>query len=236
MFVAIALVIDMVRRLPTTTTTTWEFISTEKNYAHNEKECLAIISRMEKWHQYLYGRHVITVHTDHEPLETIFKKLLCNDEWCSSYKDINFQFDTRKERNFTLSTLSRAPVTYHPSTTSARKEYEVFRMELAEMDIEPNRVTPEAMQRITQETAKDPVLASLYSVITSGWPAERKETPEQLRQYWSFRDDISVYDGVAYRSHQGIVPSSLWVEMLQKIHKAHQGADSSISRSRESLF
>ena len=123
-----------------------------------------------------------------------------------------YQFSVRYKKGkelYVADTLSRAPVTYHPSTTSARKEYQVFRMELAEMDIEPNRVTPETMQRITQEAAKDPVLASLCSVITSGWSAERKETPEQLRQYWSFRDYISIYDGVAYRSHQGIVPSSL---------------------------
>lgn len=50
------------------------------------------------------------------------------------------------------------------------------------------------------------------------------------------RDEISVYDGVVYRSHQVIVPSSLREEMLHKIHKAHQGADGSIRRSRESLF
>ena len=81
------------------------------------------------------------------------KPLDDGSEWCSSYKDINFQFDTKKEKNFTLPTLSRAPVTYHPSTTSAKSEYEVFRMELAEMDIEPNRVTSETMQRIKQETA-----------------------------------------------------------------------------------
>lgn len=90
-------------------------------------------------------------------------------------------------------------------------------MEIAEMDIEPNRVTSETMQQIKQETAKDSVLASLCDVVASGWPAERKETPEHLRQYWSFRDEISVYDGVAYRSHQVIVPSSLREEMLQKI-------------------
>ena len=115
-------------------------------------------------------------------------------------------------------------------------EYVVFRMEIADMDIEPNRITSETMQQIKQETAKDSVLASLCDVVASGWPAESKETPEHPRQYWSFRDEISVYNGVAYRSHQAIVLSSLREEMLQKIHKAHQGIDSSIIRARESLF
>ena len=50
--------------------------NTEKNYAQIEKECFAIVSCMDKWHQYLYGKHDITVHTDHQPLETIFKKPL----------------------------------------------------------------------------------------------------------------------------------------------------------------
>ena len=82
------------------------------------------------------------------------------------------------------------------------------------MDIEPNRVTSETLQQIKQETTKDLVLESLCDVIASGWPAEMKEMPEHVRQYWSFRDKIFVYNGVAYRSHEVIVPSSLREEML----------------------
>ena len=96
------------------------------------------------------------------------------------------------------------------------------------MDIAQSRVTSETIQRFKQETAKDPVLAALCDVVATGWPAESKEAPEHLRQYWSFRDGISVYDGVVHRSHQVMFPSSLREEMLHKIHKAHQGADSSI--------
>ena len=39
------------------------------------------------------------------------------------------------------------------------------------------------MQQIKQETAKDSVLASLCDVGANGGPAERKETPEYLKQY-----------------------------------------------------
>ena len=47
--------------------------NTEKQYAQIEKECLAIVTCMNKWHQYLYGKQHISVHTDHQPLEPIFK-------------------------------------------------------------------------------------------------------------------------------------------------------------------
>ena len=50
--------------------------NTERNYAQIEKECLAIVSCMDKWHYYLHGKHDITVHWDHQPHETIFKKPL----------------------------------------------------------------------------------------------------------------------------------------------------------------
>ena len=106
-----------------------------------------------------------------------------------------YQFSVRYKKGkelYVADTLSRAPVADYPSAATAKQEYEVFRLEIAETDIEPNRVTSETMQRIKQETAKDSVLASLCDVVASGWPAERKETPEHLRQYWNFRDEISV--------------------------------------------
>ena len=207
--------------------------SMEKNYAQIEKECLTIVSCMDKWHQYLYGKHDITVHTDHQPLETIFKKPLTKAPrrlQRMMLKLQRYQFTVRYKKGkelYVADTLSRAAVTGHPSST-AKQECEVFRLEIAEMDLEPNQVTPDTLKRIRRETAKDPVLAPLHMVIMNGWPSERKETPEPLRLYWNFRDEISVFDGVLYRSHQVIVPAVLRDEMLQKIHKAHQGADSSI--------
>ena len=39
---------------------------TETRYATIEKEMLAIVFSLEKWHQYTYGRHV-TIHSDHKP-------------------------------------------------------------------------------------------------------------------------------------------------------------------------
>ena len=172
--------------------------NTEKNYAQIEKECLAIVSCMDKWHQYRYGKHDITVHTDHQPLETIFKKPLCKAPrqlQRMMLKLQRYQFSVRYKKGkelYVADTLSRAPVADYPSAANAKQEYEVFRLEIAETDIEPNRVTSETMQRIKQETAKDSVLASLCDVVASGWPPERKETPEHLRQYWNFRDEISV--------------------------------------------
>ncbi len=47
----------------------------EEAWAQIEKECLAIVSACDKWDQWIYGL-TVTIHTDHQPLETIFKKPL----------------------------------------------------------------------------------------------------------------------------------------------------------------
>ena len=100
----------------------------------------------------------------------------------------------------------------------------------------PNLVKPGTMNQIRKETVKYPSLMTLNKVILGGWPSQKSEVLDEIRAYWDFRDEISVYDGVLFKSHQVIVPASLRPELLQKIHKAHQGADSSIQRARESVY
>ena len=45
------------------------------NYAQIEKEALAILFGCTKFHQYVFGRHVL-IESDHKPLKSIFKKPL----------------------------------------------------------------------------------------------------------------------------------------------------------------
>ena len=46
----------------------------EQTYAQIEKECLAILFAAERFDQYLLGRQLVTVNTDHKPLVPIFSK------------------------------------------------------------------------------------------------------------------------------------------------------------------
>ena len=48
--------------------------STEQHYAQIEKECLAIVFTCKCFNQYIHSRESTTIHTDHKPLVTIFKK------------------------------------------------------------------------------------------------------------------------------------------------------------------
>ena len=47
----------------------------ESRYSNTEREMLSIVFGLERFHQYVYGRHV-EVNTDHKPLESIYTKHL----------------------------------------------------------------------------------------------------------------------------------------------------------------
>ncbi|PFX33043.1 Retrovirus-related Pol polyprotein from transposon 17.6 [Stylophora pistillata] len=102
---------------------------TETRYATIEKEMLAIVFALEKWHQFTYGRHV-TIHSDHKPLESITKKPLDRAPKrlqgmlvrALAY-NIDVQYLNGKEM-FLADTLSRAylPLTCHDT----QEEFEII--------------------------------------------------------------------------------------------------------------
>ena len=49
----------------------------EQRYAQIEKELYTILFGCERFHHYVYGR-TINVESDHKPLESVMKKLLCS--------------------------------------------------------------------------------------------------------------------------------------------------------------
>ena len=129
-------------------------------------ECLAIATCMSKWQQYLFGRSDITVHTDHQPLQTIFKKPLNKaprrlQRMMLQLQQYNFTVQYKRGKEMHIAdTLSRAAIT-KPNTNGISQECEVFHLELVTLDLKPSCITSNTLQQIQLETSKDPVLTSL---------------------------------------------------------------------------
>ena len=47
-------------------------------------------------------------------------------------------------------------------------------------------------------------------------------------EYWSFKEELSVEDGLLFKSDGIIVPRSLRAEVLDEIHGAHMGESKSL--------
>ena len=98
-----------------------------------------------------------------------------------------------------------------------------------EPDIEPIMVnmvqfiavSPSRYQDFQARTANE--LNELHSMILKGWPDTRRETPHSIREYWGFRDELAVSDGIVYKGMNIVVPPSLRQNMLAQVHESHQG-------------
>ena len=223
--------------------------STERNYAQIEKELLAIVFGMERFHQFTYGRPIL-VHSDHKPLETIFKKPLLSAPkrlqrmlMRLQVYDIDLVYKQGKHL-YVADTLSRA---YLKTTGKPDTKVEVLQVdsnthgnifeEIKQINmLEYLPISQPGLQKIQQETASDESLQALIKVIQHGWPETKDQTPLQARPYFHVRDELAHQDGVVMRGSRCIIPKSMRFDMMQRIHCAHLGIEGCLRRARESVY
>ena len=86
------------------------------------------------------------------------------------------------------------------------------------------------------ETAKDPELSALHKLISEGWPPKRSSVPDNLKDYWNYRDELTVEDGILLKNRKFIVPKNLLLGYIDKIHAGHLGINKSLQKACEYLF
>jgi len=201
----------------------------ETRYACIERELLAIVFGVQRFHTYLYGRR-FRVITDHKPLVMILDKPLTKapprlQRMMLKLQGYNLELEYRPGKELSLpDTLSRLPNKDNNQTI--------------DLDVRVNlvRFSDDCLARIHQETKDDPALSKLTSVITQGWPQTIKELPTILRPFWAYRDELSVEDGIILKGERVVIPSSMKAEILNQLHIAHQGIEKTKLRARDSVY
>lgn len=193
--------------------------SSEKRYSQLDKEGLAVIFGIQRFHKYLYGRK-FTITTDHKPLITLFNEmkpvphmvspriqrwsvLLRAYEYKIIYKPGKFHSNA--------DALSRLPV---PTVQKEEERPERVLM-LDHMDDVPLNVS-----QVRKWTSKDAILSQVYSYILSGWP-EVKD-PE-LVPYHSRRLEMSAQDGCILWGARTVIPPPGRTALLKALHQSHPG-------------
>ena len=205
----------------------------QQNYAQMEKEMPAIVFGCERFHDFLYGQNVGTVESDHKPLEVILKKPIHQaplrlQKMILRIKPYAVNVKYVPGSSLVLAdTLSRA---YLPAATPDQPdEFEIHVLDSGNFS-EP------MLQKMEDETQKDPELQQLKTVVMDGWPQIKDKTPTETRPYWDYRDEISCYEGLMFKGDRIIVPRSLRPEILHRIHEGHFGIDKCRARARGAVF
>ena len=215
---------------------------TEQRYAQIEKECLAIVEAFNKFDQWLLGKSDITVHTDHQPLQSIFQKDLASapkrlQKMMLCLQRYNFTVVYRKGSSLHLAdTLSRAPYQDQATSPSVPDTFQVFQVHLAHLDPTSPALTDTTRKQLRRATTSCQDMQLLEHHIIHGWPPTKEHLPHQLQAFWHFRDELSVADGILLKSTRAIVPTSLRPNILNKIHQSHRGPEYCLRFARDAVF
>lgn len=203
---------------------------TQSRYSNIERECLAVTFGILRYHHYLYGRR-FTVVTDHKPLEVIFKKPLHSapprlQRMILKTHGYDFEVLYRPGKQMVLAdALSRMPTL--TDDTDIR---------LDDIQIDMMNFSATKQQDIREHTLDDHVLSKLAQIIHEGWPETRQQLPIELRDFWSYREQLGLQDGIIFKGRQVLIPRPVQNDILMQLHDGHQGIDKTRRLARESVF
>ena len=214
--------------------------ATEQRYAQIEKETLAIVHAFRKFDQLLFGKSEITVHSDHKPLETIFKHPLASaprrlQSMMLTLQRYSFTVEYREGSSLLIAdTLSRAPL---PETTHGHLHDElVYRVEFEDNNPELSNFQDATIQEIRTEASTDPEQIALRTFVETGWPNDKASVPVLIHPYWSVRHELTIHDGLLFKQDRVVIPSSLRSNILRKLHTAHRGTEFTLRHARSCVF
>ena len=67
------------------------------------------------------------------------------------------------------------------------------------------------------------------------WPNVRS-VPESIHPFWNYRDELAVEDGLIFKAHKLVIPSSQKHEFLKDLHVDHLGEEETPLRARECIY
>jgi len=202
----------------------------ETRYAQIEREMLAVVFGLEKFHHYVYGRHVKVI-TDHKPLVSIVTKPLSSaprrlQGLILRIQCYDYSLQYRSGKSIPIpDTLSQAPL----------RESDDAVLETVS-NVSLCAINANRLSEIRDATEHDESLERLRSTIVSGWPENKTLLPQSISSYFDYRDELSVQDGIVLRGERVVIPSSMRADMKRRIHAGHLGINSCLRRARDVVF
>lgn len=215
---------------------------TERNYSQIEKEALAIVFSVQKFHKMLYGRR-FTLLTDHKPLLAIFgsKKGIPTytasrlQRWATLLLGYDFQM-----KYISTDSIGQADALSRLINTGKREPEDAV---IAAMKKEPDvslvlqdavRSLPVTARMVQEETKRDETLQEVLRYIRNGWP---KNCPKkELIQFFTRRGSLSEIDSCLFFAERIIVPEVLRQRVLRQLHKGHPGISRMKALARSYVF
>ena len=91
------------------------------------------------------------------------------------------------------------------------------------------------LQQIIEAQEEDPVCRQIKIYCSEGWP-DKHSVNDAMKPYWSTRGELTVVQNILLKGTRIVIPSSMRLEILDKIHEGHQGIAKCRERAKGSVW
>jgi len=91
------------------------------------------------------------------------------------------------------------------------------------------------LQQIMKTQEDDPVCRQIKVHCCEGWP-DKYSLKDAMKLYWSSRGELSVVQNILLKASRIVIPSSMRLVILDKIHEGHQGITKCRERAKNSVW
>ena len=102
--------------------------------------------------------------------------------------------------------------------------------------LEFTRVTDQQLVQIRELKKQDCQLQALKVTILAGWSDTKDETPLCIREYRSYRDRLTVHNGIIFRGNRVIIRKALRPGMLRRTYSSHLVAETCLRKARYVIY
>ena len=85
----------------------------------------------------------------------------------------------------------------------------------------------DALVKFRSCTNSDETSQVVMEYVLTGWPADKAQVDELAREYFSYREELRVEDGLLFKKDSLVVPRPMPAGVLDEIHGAHMGESKS---------
>ena len=182
----------------------------------------------------------MTIESDHKPLQPIFKKSLLAapsrlQRMILQLQNYNIEVTYKPgSQMYVADHLSRAQL---PEEHKTCDEFQVFALELEQINpLNHIKLNDDKLAVLQKAMEQDPIMQTLKSVILIGWPEKCDSIPISVRDYWNYKEDLSLHNGILFKRDRIIVPKSLRHEVVTRLHSSHQGIESRLRKVRDRVY
>ena len=190
----------------------------EKMYSQLDKEGLSTIFGVQKFTQYLYGRH-FTLTTDNKALSRIIHPNTAIPNiaaarlvrWSVILAAYDYEIELKPtQKHLNADMLSRLPV------SAASNNYLPNSINTMQIDF-----LPITAQKIRLATAQDPTLSRVIRYLSQDmWP---QDISSDLKPYFDKRLELSLENGILLWGLRVVIPEKFKLDIMNELHDQHPG-------------